>query len=216
MIIYSALFPDFYPFRHWYPDAKFVQLKHGQLPQSNEGFLIIWGGGDIHPIWYNRANVASHVYENPSMRDEQEVRMASRAIEIGLPILGVCRGAQLGCAMAGGILIQDVTGHGGSHLVKTKDGKSLVTSSLHHQMMYPQNTKHELLAWSAPSRSDRYIGLTEKELSQTEIEPEVVWFPEIKCLAIQGHPEFMDHDCEFNLYVHNLMDTYGFVHKPVS
>lgn len=195
-----------------------MHLKHDQLPTDADGFLVVWGGGDIHPSWYNRRNIASDVYHKPSIRDEQEARMMSKAIEIGLPILGVCRGAQMACALTGGILIQDVSGHHGSHYVKTSDGKRLITSSVHHQMMFPWKVNYELLAWSDPAQSSKYVGLEEEEveLQRQNVEPEVVWFPDIKCLAVQGHPEFMDYDCEMNSYIHELMDKYGLSPRTVS
>jgi len=220
--IYSALYPAFYPFDKWWPDATNISLKHGHLPDDDDGFLVLWGGGDIHPSWYNRTNVASQVYDKPSIRDEQEVRMAAHAIKLGLPILGVCRGAQFGCALAGGILVQHVSGHQSDHYMKTVEGKRIVTSSLHHQMMYPLKVEHELLAWSEPSRSGVYKGLTKDELKAfvdkegNVKEPEVVWFPTVKCLAVQGHPEFMDHDCDFNKYLQQKMEHYGLYKRKIS
>lgn len=213
--IYSALYAEWYPFDKFYPDAKKVLLRHGELPTDPNGFLIVWGGGDIHPSWYNRVNVASHVYAKPTIRDEQEARMMAKAIEIGLPIMGVCRGAQMGCALAGGILVQDVGHlHCSQHYIKSFDGKRIRTSSLHHQMLFPWEVDHELIAWSDPPLAEHYTGLNPDELKLMTKEPEIVWFPNIKCLAVQGHPEYMDHDCELNIYVHALMDKYGF--NPIS
>ena len=119
--------------------------------------------------------------------------------------------------MSGGILIQDVTGHHNTHLMTTKEGKTFPTSSIHHQMMYPWKIPHELLAWTHYPKSMHYLGITDQELDEWQtddyghpprllpIEPEVVWFPETKCLAIQGHPEMMDYDCQFNQYIGELV-----------
>jgi gamma-glutamyl-gamma-aminobutyrate hydrolase PuuD len=143
------------------------------------------------------------------------VKLLERAIEEKIPILGICRGAQLACAAAGGILIQHVDGHARSHSIKTSDGKEMVTSSLHHQMMFPWEVEHELIAWASPSRSNNYVGITEEEAKHIPekdgiyVEPEIVWFPKIKCLAIQGHPEFMDDKCLFNQYTKELCDHNG-------
>jgi len=181
---------------------------------SGPGLLIIWGGGDIHPKLYGRENVASYVNFMPSHRDVIEAQLLEKAVKNKIPVIGVCRGAQLACAAAGGILIQDVRGHGRAHTITTSDGREMITSSLHHQMMYPYKAEHELLAWAKPARSVDYVGLSdeEKELipekDGNKVEPEVVHFPEINCLAIQGHPEFMDPQCTFNLYVKELCDHY--------
>lgn len=187
------------------------------------GILIIWGGGDIHPALYDRENYHSYVGPNPSQRDQAESKLLAEAINSGVLTLGVCRGAQLGCAMSGGILVQDVDGHLYGHRITTIEGKTMPTSSLHHQMMYPWKVDHQLLAWSAMPRGTHYDGLTDEEFaawpkrtydSSTEeaseglVEPEIVWFPTTKCLAVQGHPEMMSPTCEFNRYLKDLLVQY--------
>jgi hypothetical protein len=68
-------------------------------------------------------------------------------------------------------------------------------SSTHHQMMYPYNmpkTAFELVAWSEYFLSDTYLngGNEEMELPEEFLEPEIVYYPNRKALAIQGHPEY--------------------------
>lgn len=186
------------------------------------GILVIWGGSDIHPSYYNRPDIKSWVGNGPSQRDQTEAKLFAKAVKAGIPILGICRGAQLGCAMSGGILIQDVTGHGHQHRVTTVTDEVLVSSSLHHQMMYPWDIEHKLLAWATIPHSEAYIGLTEEELARIPmkkypefeepqpVEPEVVLFPTTKCLAVQGHPEYMDAHHPFNQYVKGLIDAHLF------
>jgi anthranilate/para-aminobenzoate synthase component II len=175
--------------------------------------LVIWGGEDISPSIYNSA-VSKRTYAPavPSRRDRVEMDACMAAIDRGIPLIGVCRGAQLVCALAGGRLIQHVNGHGGGHMMETKDGETIRTTSVHHQMMYPFDVEHELLAWAAPSRSDVYIignDETDPEM-EGKPEPEVVWFPKIKALAIQGHPEFVSNpDTDpFVQYCMRMVDKY--------
>lgn len=210
--MYSAWAKYFHPFDKFYPEAKQVFLRDETFKFEGPGVLIIWGGGDIHPSLYGRPNYASNTYAKMSARDKIEVSLMEQAIELKIPVIGVCRGAQLGCAAAGGILIQDVNGHTQTHRIKTSDGKDVWTSSLHHQMMYPWLVEHQLLAWSSPALSNEYTGITEEEASKIPVidgaytEPEVVWFPEIKCLAIQGHPEFMEETTMYNRYIKEVCD----------
>lgn len=213
MKLYSILYRDWSPLNVFYPQAECVVLtENSQLKEP--GIVISWGGGDIHPSLYGRDNQASHVGARPSDRDLIEQRFLIEAVEKKFPIFGVCRGAQLACALAGGILIQNVQKHGWTHQITTNDGRTMLTSSLHHQMMYPWAVPHELLAWSAESLSSVYHGITEQELDKIPLkdgdicEPEVVWFPTIKALAIQGHPEMMSPHCTFNRYVRELVTTY--------
>lgn len=157
--------------------------------------LVLWGGTDIHPSFYGQK---AHQYNHmkgmePSVRDIFERKAVLLCQAKKIPIIGVCRGAQLLCALLGGSVIQDVQGHaGGSHAMELYDGRVVMTNSLHHQMMYPYDIKHELLAWSHYGRSSYYeeetVGVNKKEMFGKP-EPEIVWFPQIQGLAIQGHPE---------------------------
>ena len=204
MQIYSALYND---------DAhlkKFGDLKvvhHPTELTNDNSILILHGGSDISPSIYNHKPSKHTGADNElSVRDLSEVLLARRAIELGIPIYGICRGAQLACALAGGSLIQHVTGHvGGSHKVKTTTSVVLSTTTCHHQMMNPWEINHELLAWAAPNQSSCYIVEEEKQV-EMQVEPEVVFFPEIKCLAIQGHPEWMAKDSPFVQYCLNLIE----------
>jgi len=154
--------------------------------------LVIWGGGDISPTIYGEPVKGSHASVELSARDKIEVAIMEQAIAAGVPIIGICRGAQLACALAGGKLKQHVDGHHGNHGISTKEGRSIITSSVHHQMMVPDGTDHEFIAVD----------------SRNGIDPEILYFPKIKALAIQGHPEFMDERCEFVQYCLDLTREY--------
>lgn len=209
--LYSATFKMYYPFQHIFPEMELRTCKTvSALPTDGDcgDILLIWGGGDVHPSLYGKENEGSYVGCTVSERDQLESALLMRAIERKMFVIGICRGAQLACAAAGGILIQDVGGHGRSHPIQTDEGKTILSSSLHHQMLYPWNVEHNMLAVSAPSRSRHYIGITDKELENvprhpngTLVEPEVLFFPTITTFAIQGHPEFMEHKSEFNVYI---------------
>jgi anthranilate/para-aminobenzoate synthase component II len=175
--------------------------------------LVIWGGEDIHPILYNEhPSKFMYVSEGLSRRDIVESEACKAAIERGIPLIGVCRGAQLVCAMAGGRLIQHVEGHGRTHPIRTHDDLMFNTTSVHHQMMFPFDVEHKMLAWAVPKLSNIHInqfGVSDERMER-EVEPEIVWFPRIKALAIQGHPEFVrDPDRDpFVQYCLDLIDEY--------
>lgn len=202
MKIYSAIYQDD---AHL---AEFGKVKtiHQASQMDEPGILILHGGADISPSIYGKTpNNLTQASTNLSDRDLTEVMLAKHAIKNNIPIFGICRGAQLSCALAGGTLVQHVTGHfAGGHAVETKDGQRYWTSTCHHQMMNPTGSKYELLAWSAPNRSTMYLGEEGEELEVT-VEPEVVYYPEIKALAIQGHPEWMDRSTPFVEYCLSLV-----------
>jgi carbamoylphosphate synthase small subunit len=119
--------------------------------------------------------------------------MLQRAIQLKIPVLGICRGAQLLCAAAGGYLIQHVENHGGTHMVITIDGDEVPTNSCHHQMMYPFDVEHEMLMWIENKRSPvHYVGDGRSVTETLPVEPEMVYFPKIKGFAMQFHNEWMD------------------------
>lgn len=156
--------------------------------------LVIWGGEDISPSLYkDKVSKATWARAELSRRDWVESSAIQEAIKRNIPIIGVCRGAQLVCAMAGGRLIQHVDNHGFSHYLRTHDGQRILTSSVHHQMMYPFDVEHKMIAWADKPRS-RGVYIVGDDSSdpsmETKDEPEIVWFPKIRALGIQGHPEF--------------------------
>jgi CTP synthase (UTP-ammonia lyase) len=92
----------------------------------------------------------------------------------------------------------------------TKDGEIMQTNSLHHQMMYPYDINHELLAWSYPKHSKVYLDGTNDEIvtMHDKEEPEIVYFPGINGLAIQGHPEYPSAPMKFHDYCVSLAKRY--------
>jgi putative glutamine amidotransferase len=76
------------------------------LVQAADGVLFT-GGGDICSLAYGEEPHVSSKLQDP-LRDETELEVARLALERELPILGICRGAQLLNVALGGTLIQDV------------------------------------------------------------------------------------------------------------
>jgi len=204
MQVYSALYHDD---AHLDTNGTLRTVYHPSQLSNPNSILVLHGGEDISPSLYGqKPSQRTGASDELSARDISEVLLAKRAIELGIPIFGICRGAQLACALAGGSLVQHVENHVGHHHdVITADGEIYSTTTCHHQMMNPWNVPHELIAWSAPSLSDRYIIEGEKEI-EMPYEPEVVFFPQIKCLAIQGHPEWMPKSSAFVQYCLKLVE----------
>jgi len=162
--------------------------------------LVTFGGGqDIHPSLYHHNNVSSYCGKTPSYRDLFESEVFKLCVRRNIPMVGICRGSQFLCAMSGGFLIQDAGHHALGplgHEIITKTGETLRMSSTHHQMMFPFTTEHELVAWS-PKRSQEYVydihGSFNVKWPNPWVDPEIVFFPKTRSLAIQGHPEYYDN-----------------------
>lgn len=69
--------------------------------------LLLSGGGDICSLAYGEEPHPTLAQQDP-VRDEMELLATKRAMERGIPILGICRGLQLLNVAAGGTLVQDV------------------------------------------------------------------------------------------------------------
>lgn len=68
--------------------------------------VVLGGGSDIDPARYSEAPLLTS--ELDPLRDELEWEILEHATRRGLPVLGVCRGAQLLNVFAGGSLHQDL------------------------------------------------------------------------------------------------------------
>ncbi len=92
--------------------------------QTIDGVLLT-GGGDVDPALYGEARHETVEDAEPG-RDEFEIDLARRAIERDLPVLAICRGAQVLNVAAGGTLVQDIP--------------SAVTSELTHRVKEPKDS----------------------------------------------------------------------------
>lgn len=207
MRLVSAVYNDFYPFEffNWVSATAVAQLP---ADLQTDDVLLVWGGADIHPSFYNKKHSPqSGAFEKPSHRDMIEWQLMKRAQELNIPIIGVCRGAQMLCALAGGYLMQHITNHAGpNHSVTTSDGRQFLVNSLHHQMMVPANTNHTVLARSTQLLSSVYWD-EDKRVDHTD-EPELIIFNDVKGFAVQWHPEMMNINCPATEYLEEQLEKH--------
>lgn len=173
--------------------------------------VVFWGGTDIHPALFRHStSKRSQAGNGPSQRDLFEWGAMKYCKVNKIPMIGVCRGAQMLCAFAGGWLIQHMGGHNmGTHSMITNEGVVLPTTSAHHQLMYPFDVNHKILAQSTRKLSHSYLDGTDSEVDMTDKpEIEACWFPDIRGLAIQGHPEWVANESEFGMYCNDLVREY--------
>ena len=189
------------------PFGLFNGVKYVNDPKDvKDGVLILWGGEDIGTKLYKQQpNKFCYTYE-PSNRDNLELSLIHAAVENDVPIIGICRGAQLLCVASGGTLAQHIEGHGSSHKVVLHDEGDAVIScnSSHHQMMIPDSYAKILATTNKPTFS-----VTEN--NTTMVYPqcnEVVYFPITNGLGIQPHPEWDNCPQEFIDYCSRKIKEY--------
>lgn len=198
--LYSALYGGHFPFESLVKHRGNLETirEPGELKDINSA-LILWGGADISPELYNHEK--SRRTGSYAARDMLEWALLQTAIAKGIPVIGVCRGAQMLCAAAGGTLYQHVSNHAGpNHEVVTNDARAFITNSIHHQMMNVEKVDHELLCSTYPL-SNIYIEGADDEVEGPKQEPEFVYFPKIKGWAIQWHPEGMNESSKATQYI---------------
>ena len=86
--------------------------------------VLLTGGGDVDPAFYGEERHESIQDAEPG-RDEFELDLARRALEGDVPVLAICRGAQVLNVAAGGTLVQDIP--------------TAVTTELTHRITEPKN-----------------------------------------------------------------------------
>jgi gamma-glutamyl-gamma-aminobutyrate hydrolase PuuD len=94
-----------------------------------DGLLVI-GGADVDPAAYGAEPHPATAVTRPE-RDEHERRLLVSALDRGLPLFGVCRGAQLLTVAVGGLLHQhlpDLLGHEGHRPEPGVFGTTTVTT----------------------------------------------------------------------------------------
>lgn len=190
-------------------NSAWLNFPHELTRNPQEANLAIFpGGADINPALYRqKPNPRTSWWEEiDRMQIEAYNRLPKECIKFG-----ICRGLQLLCALSGGKLIQDVTGHAsGNHNIITIDDINMPITSCHHQMIYPfdmNEDDYQIIAWADPQRSVHYFGETNENINLPEnfVEIEMCWFPKTNCLGVQGHPEWMSEHSQVVRYLNNLI-----------
>lgn len=177
-------------------------LKRGhKLVHYDEADLIQFtGGSDVDPSYYGEERHAS-TYSDPK-RDGRESHIFHSLKEEGKKFAGICRGGQFLNIMHGGRMWQDVNKHGGSHMA-TFQGKDILVTSTHHQMMRPSD-EATILVTAKRSTYRETVGEVNKDEDFLDIES--VHYPNTICF--QPHPEYghASEECE-QLYF-DLLENY--------
>jgi putative glutamine amidotransferase len=182
--------------------AKVRVLEVSDSPRTLVGMLngvVLTGGGDVDPVLYGEERHESVDDAEPG-RDEFEIDLARRAMAADLPLLAICRGAQVLNVAVGGTLIQDIPSSVESDL---KHAISTPRDAVAHEVsITPGSRLHEALGASVAaagtcrvnSRHHQSVGRLGEGLVVTAtaadgvveaIEQPVARF----CLGIQWHPE---------------------------
>jgi putative glutamine amidotransferase len=84
-----------------------VIVTDPQADLSAYAGLVLPGGGDIDPARYGGSRVEA-IYDVNVDQDELDFQLTESALRLGIPVLGICRGAQVINVALGGTLIEDL------------------------------------------------------------------------------------------------------------
>lgn len=185
----------------WSPGGSVSDLlnRHKEFEEvftpSTADLIVFNGGADIATSIYGEKPVMRNIPLEPSRRDQREMDLFDEAVDRGLFILGICRGAQLLNCLNGGSLWQHVDGHHSNHdMFEIKTGRIIYTTSTHHQQMRPGKDA-EIVCIANESTIKQRDGEKKAIVKHTDRasgdDMEVIFYPKTRTLCIQGHPEYV-------------------------
>jgi len=121
-------------------------LEVSESPRALIGLLdglVLTGGGDVDPVLYGEERDATVEDAEPG-RDEFEIDLARRAVAEDLPLLAICRGAQVLNVASGGTLVQDIP--------------SAVATELPHAIRQDGNATAHAISVAPDSQLHRALG----------------------------------------------------------
>ncbi|NNC55403.1 MAG: type 1 glutamine amidotransferase [Pseudomonadales bacterium] len=172
--------------------AHYVTPQRPDIPPGVSGVLI-GGGDDIDPTHYGLTGDAGAVYD--AARDALEIEIIRNAIRCKVPVLGICRGAQLLNVVMGGNLHADIRPlrkrtpnrnslfpiksaklEGESRLAAVMAKEKLWINSLHHQAVDKPGDGLRAVAFDA----DGFLQAVEHT-------------GEAFLIGVQWHPEYLPY-----------------------
>jgi len=127
--------------------------------------LLLAGGGDVAPGRYG-AKDRGHCLNVDPERDDAELHLTRLALDLGMPILAICRGIQVLNVAAGGTLVQDIpsqwpgalchasapglAAHHRAHTVRLSEGSRLACVYDIHGEVWVNSRHHQAVLDVAP------------------------------------------------------------------
>jgi len=202
-------------------------LDQGQVISGYENLsmadcLVFTGGEDVSPALYGEERIPKVPSTNDD-RDKRELAAYRYALTNGIPMVGICRGAQFLNVMNGGKLIQHVNGHGVDHRIRIPASSRFEmhefnVTSTHHQMMVPALKRHhQMLGYSEDVATYmegipfvEYAAMSEQYSSgkMKAKEIEVLWYETSGSLCVQYHPERMNKAESGYKYFQHLLERF--------
>lgn len=172
----------------------FVRSWCRRADTPDKADLVVFAGGeDVNPIYYDEEAHPQTSFN--TKRDEQDMLLYAHCLDKGIPMLGICRGAQFLWVMNGGKLYQHIDHHVGDHPMYDVRKKTTIdrVSSVHHQCCIRNSDIGAEVIAEASVAKERWRNKTDKTVG-TMADVEAFFIRDTCCLGIQGHPEYKGYD----------------------
>ncbi len=193
----------------------FARSRCKKAPTPEEADLVIFGGGaDVDPVFYgDKPHPSTHI--DPS-RDSSDLSLYKKCLDLGIPMIGVCRGAQFLSVMNGGKLFQNVNHHYGEHTMWDLRNKDQIPdcSSVHHQMVKP-NALGGMEVIAVAHVSDKRESGDGKIETGHKQDIEAFFYRDTCCFGVQGHPEYTGYP-KFTKWFLKMVDELIITNPDIS
>lgn len=173
--------------------------------------IVVGGGQDVFPMLYDDTPKHGYAYDQP--RDAMDIKLVARARQENIPMLGICRGAQLMNVARGGSLHLDTSAayenanYPDSLWAKIFFRKKIVTEpgSIIRQSIGERVASVNSLHKQAAKTLGHGLTATAREengVVQAIEDPQMTFF-----LGVQFHPEFLIHRSQFRRIFSFLVES---------
>lgn len=155
--------------------------------------VVFTGGPDVDPQLYGEeAHKLTHI---SAQRDSADIAVYQQCYDLGIPMFGVCRGAQFLHVMNGGKLYQHVDNHNSEHSIWDVHNQKTIdrVSSVHHQMCIDNEAGGMELVATSNKSNNRWRNPKENDIGK-RAEVEAFFYSETCCFGVQGHPEYRGYN----------------------
>lgn len=182
----------------------------GELLERCDG-LMLTGGGDIKPLFYQDVLIDSLAENIDESRDSFEIAIFKAALEGQKPVLGICRGLQVINVALNGTLIQDIDRERPHSLVHRAESN---LETLEHRVSLQVGTRaHRIFGPNIQVNSTHHqavkelgVGLVAVGWSPDGVIEAIEGVEETWITAVQWHPERLLEQDGMNRLFRELMN----------
>jgi len=150
--------------------------------QEKYDMVVLTGGNNVDPLLYGKKKNMENVY---SERDALEYKIIEYAFQRNIPILGICKGAQILNVYFGGKIISSISGHvNKEHILESSIGylDKQKSNSYHDQGIDLESLGSPLIPIAT------HKGIIEAFIHKNK-----------KVMGVQWHPERQNRDFDHDL-----------------